>query len=72
VIDLAPTRDVLLTTSQAALAADVPASTIRTWAQRGLITPAKRTRTGRPLYREADILDTETRTRRAPQGRPRA
>lgn len=55
----------LLTTGEAALAAHVSESTIRTWADRELITAAAEG----PLYREIDVLVAERQTRRAPRWR---
>lgn len=54
-------RHVLLTVEEAAAAAHVTPSTIRTWANRGLITPAAHN----PVrYLEYDVLVAERDTRR--------
>jgi DNA-binding transcriptional MerR regulator len=57
-------HDPLVTTSQAAQAHGVAPATIRSWANRGLLTPARRD--GRtPLYRLSDVDEAEylSRTR---------
>lgn len=55
--------EALLTTAQAAKRIKVHKYLIRNWARRGLLTPAARNERGWPLYRLADVLDVEKRTR---------
>ena len=59
----------LLTTAEAARAAHVTEATVRDWAAErkdrpALLRPADRDATGRPLYRELDVLTVEAQTRR--------
>jgi len=46
--------DALLTTAALAVHVGVPAGTVRSWASRGRLTAAGRTRSGQPLYRAGD------------------
>lgn len=70
----------LLTTAEAARAAHVPETTIRDWAadrsDKGgrppLLHPADRDASGRPLYRELDVLAVEASTRQSPRGAARS
>lgn len=65
----------LITTRQAATLARVSVSTIDHWRRRGLVTPVRRADNvrGKPLlYRPADILAVESRTRRGDPARRRA
>jgi DNA-binding transcriptional MerR regulator len=67
---VADARDRLVTTTEAAHAANVAPSTVRKWASRGLLNRYANDELGRPLYLEADVLDVERATRR--KGRRRA
>lgn len=61
----------LVTTSEAATKANVPARRIRVWAHRGLLEAAGRLPDGRPLYALRQVWDVElaTRSGRGPQRR---
>lgn len=56
---------VLLTQEQCAEAAHVPASTVRSWIHRHLLTPVE-TPDG-PRFRESEVLAVEAATRRGPR-----
>ena len=58
-----PTRlTALITSNEAATLAGVSASTIYTWKDRGILTPAAY-RNGRPRYRVLDVARAERATR---------
>lgn len=56
----------LLTTTEAAARVQVSPGTVRSWASRQLLC-ARDVQAGRPLYLEADVLEVERATRRAPR-----
>lgn len=68
----APTERLLTTTEAADTIGEDPAL-IRKWKQRGLLTPHPGSPPRHPLYLEADVLNTEQRTRstRRTRGGPR-
>jgi DNA-binding transcriptional MerR regulator len=59
----------LITSTEAASIAGVTVSTIRTWKERGLISPAGLDERNRPLYRLADIAQAERKTRQRNWGK---
>lgn len=53
----------LVTTTEAAEVAGVSVAAISNWRTRGLISPSGLDDRGKPLYRLADIVRTERKTR---------
>jgi DNA-binding transcriptional MerR regulator len=54
----------LVTATEAAAIAGVTAQAVRNWKMRGLIEPAGLDERNRPLYRLADIVKAERKTRK--------
>lgn len=63
--DPAPDGHVYVTTTQAAALLGVHKSTISQWRAKGYLAPHPASPPRRPLYRWADVLEAERRTRRA-------